>query len=302
MRNFYLSTRQSGMTLIEIMIAMVIGLFLLAGVMQIFLGSHQSYRLQDNLSRMQENGRFAMDFLTKNIRMTAHWGCVSQANISSQVTPNPMDQKSISGIDGGSDNAADSLSLNGMLASDIFVNNISVDNGLNVNDNSTLQEDDIILVTKKDCSRGDIFQITGLGNSNPNITHNGLDNEYETDAQLYKSHIVTYTIADSVGVTSLFRDLNGDNQALVENIENMQILYGEDTNNDKTPDYYVSADQVVDMDNVASIRISLLTVSPDDNLTTESNAYTYNGITTTPTDKRLRHVFSSTIAVRNRLP
>jgi len=55
------------------------------------------------------------------------------------------------------------------------------------------------------------------------------------------------------------------------------------------------------MDQVVSIRISLLVRSMDDNLTLVPRAYTYNGTTTTPADRRLRRVFSSTIAVRNRL-
>ncbi|MCK5872346.1 MAG: prepilin-type N-terminal cleavage/methylation domain-containing protein, partial [Methylococcales bacterium] len=40
---FKINTKQSGMTLIEIMIAMLIGVFLLGGVMQIFMSSRQSY-------------------------------------------------------------------------------------------------------------------------------------------------------------------------------------------------------------------------------------------------------------------
>jgi len=90
---------------------------------------------------------------------------------------------------------------------------------------------------------------------------------------------------------------------LVEGIENMQIEYGEDTNGDSTPDYYVPAGTAgLNMADVVSIRISLLVRSPDDNLTAQPVAYTYNGATTTPADNRLRRVFSSTIAVRNRLP
>jgi len=53
----------------------------MAGVIQIFLSAKQAYRLQENLSRLQENGRFAMDFITKDVRMAGYAGC------SSKVTP-----------------------------------------------------------------------------------------------------------------------------------------------------------------------------------------------------------------------
>lgn len=67
---------QTGLTLIEIMIALLIGAFLLGGVMQIFINSRQTYTMQDNLSKLQENGRFAMEFLAKDIRMAGYWGCL----------------------------------------------------------------------------------------------------------------------------------------------------------------------------------------------------------------------------------
>ena len=59
---------QRGLTLVEIMVAMAISLVLLAGIIQIFLGSKQAYRVQDGLARLQENGRFAMEFMGRSIR------------------------------------------------------------------------------------------------------------------------------------------------------------------------------------------------------------------------------------------
>jgi type IV pilus assembly protein PilW len=60
---------QSGISLIEIMIALLIGAFLLGGVLQIFIGGKQTYRMQESLSRLQENGRFALDFIGRDVRM-----------------------------------------------------------------------------------------------------------------------------------------------------------------------------------------------------------------------------------------
>lgn len=52
-------TIQCGFTITEIMVAMVLGLFLTAGVAQIYLGSKQANRLNNALAAIQENGRFA---------------------------------------------------------------------------------------------------------------------------------------------------------------------------------------------------------------------------------------------------
>ena len=51
------SSEQSGLTLVELLVAMAIGLILLTGIFQVFLGSNSIYRTQDSLSRLQENGR-----------------------------------------------------------------------------------------------------------------------------------------------------------------------------------------------------------------------------------------------------
>ena len=60
---------QSGLTLVELMIALVIGLVLIGGVIQIFVANNQTYRVTDNMSRLQENGRFALDALSRSIRI-----------------------------------------------------------------------------------------------------------------------------------------------------------------------------------------------------------------------------------------
>jgi len=82
-----LRTKQKGMTLIEVMIAITISLILLAGVLQIFIGNKQTYLVQDAVARLQESGRFAVKFLTKDLRMAGFMGC---ASISSDITPTNM--------------------------------------------------------------------------------------------------------------------------------------------------------------------------------------------------------------------
>lgn len=94
---------QSGMTLIEIMIALLIGAFLLGGVLQIFVGSKQTNRMQEGLSRLQENGRFAMDFLAKDIRMAGYWGCISQSNADTDVAGANDNAANGDNIDNGTD-------------------------------------------------------------------------------------------------------------------------------------------------------------------------------------------------------
>ena len=61
-----------GFTLVELMIALVLGLFLVGGVLAVFLSNSQTFRTNEALSRIQENGRFAVEFISSDLRFTAY--------------------------------------------------------------------------------------------------------------------------------------------------------------------------------------------------------------------------------------
>lgn len=67
--------RQSGFSMVELMVAMLISLFLLSGVIQIFLGSKQSYNVNEGLSRLQENARYAFDRINEDLSAGGYTGC-----------------------------------------------------------------------------------------------------------------------------------------------------------------------------------------------------------------------------------
>lgn len=65
-------SRQRGMGLIELMVGMTIGLILLAALGYFFLGSRQTSRTHDDVSRMQESGRHALELLGTAIRQAGY--------------------------------------------------------------------------------------------------------------------------------------------------------------------------------------------------------------------------------------
>jgi type IV pilus assembly protein PilW len=77
--------REQGFTLIELMVAATIGLILIAGVMTLLTTSKRTYSFQQQMARMQENARFAFDFIGHGMRMTGYFGC-SRSNL---YNPNP---------------------------------------------------------------------------------------------------------------------------------------------------------------------------------------------------------------------
>ncbi len=332
MKTTKLANAQSGISLIEIMLALLIGLFLLGGLIQMFISSKQTYKVQDAMSRLQENGRFAMDFLIRDIRSAGAWGCFSN---TVKVVPllnkgTALFDSYATGIEGEENTSSnkdvlpntDTLTLRNSVVlldangADVVIQNIpsSTAADLKVSANSGIEKGDILFVS--DCGVGNLFQVTDISSSKDqdNLVHNTGNTEkpgnaskefsklYGTDARLYKASFVTYQIRTGEGgQPSLFKTENAKTaQELIEGVENMQILYGVDSDGNGVPNRYVTANNA-NMSQVVSLQISLLVRSLEDNLTGTPISYTFNGATVTPTDTRIRRVFSSVVSVRNRL-
>ena len=114
---------------------------------------------------------------------------------------------------------------------------------------------------------------------------------------LAKTSTIVYAIYGGV----LRKNTNNQNNDLIEGVEAIQFLYGEDTNGDHAVNDYVIANQVLNWEHVVSVRVLILITSLEDNLTAQPAPYLFNNITTLPTDHHLRRVFSATFALRNRL-
>lgn len=62
------------MTLIELMVSLVIGLFLTWGAIEVYLQSKGNYRAAEVMTRLQENARFALDVIEPDLRLAGNWG------------------------------------------------------------------------------------------------------------------------------------------------------------------------------------------------------------------------------------
>ncbi|MCD5993220.1 prepilin-type N-terminal cleavage/methylation domain-containing protein [Pseudomonas sp. CDFA 602] len=66
-----------GFGLIEVMVALVLGLVVSLGILQIFTASRATYQSQNASARMQEDARFILSKLTQEVRMTGMYGCLN---------------------------------------------------------------------------------------------------------------------------------------------------------------------------------------------------------------------------------
>ena len=325
--------KQSGVSLIEVMIAMVLGLFLLGSVVQFFIASSQSNRVHDATSRLQETGRMALEIMARDIRMADFWGCASDIiNVVNNLNSGGVgyidfSNGGVNGTEGGS-GAPDTLTLRGGFGTGLNVEppfGPQASANLQVAAGNDLAQGDILLVS--DCTNGDIFQssnanpggtgtmvhntgtVTEPGNYNatnpgcPGANAHCLSKVYGSDASVFSVQEITYSVGTgSEGDPALFR--NG--VEFLDGVEDLQVLYGEDSDapgsaGEGIPNYYVDADQVADMERVVSLRIAVVARSRRDNLVPTGNqSYSVFGNSVTAQDKRIRRVYESTVNIRNR--
>lgn len=326
MRNIRVLKNAFGFSMLEILIALVVGLILLSGVIQLLINSNNAFRIQNSLSRIQEDGQFAIQYLGNDIRNTDFWGCLQDTtwitnhlntggsvyyvfNVGLQGTAN---QATGGSIVAGTDTITISTAAPvGGLNQVIAPFGPAITSPVTTNASTNLAQGSIVLVS--DCLQGDIFQVTNATASTGSLEHatgvgspgnatNTLSKVYNAGAFVYLPYTNTYSIQnDASGNPGLFLTTASGTQEIVNNIENMVILYGEDTDNDGTANRYVRANQVTNMTNVVSVRISIVVRSFENNVVVTPQTYTFNNQTVTATDNRLRRVYTETITLRNRL-
>lgn len=331
---------QLGISLVEIMVSMVISLFLLGGIIQVYMSNKTSYSFSNAISRIQENGRYTLDTMARDLRMAGFFGCAifdpdDTASIVNNLNPagpgydaalyDIIGQGLLEGTDNDGLNGSDSITLRGAKPGQYNIfppYGPSASASIFVNNNDALKSGDIVMISN--CRGADIFEITnttkGTGAAKDSVTHNTgsgspgnynpdtckaghcLSQVYGNDSSMFQLQTVTYTIkAGESGEPALWRSENGTDLELIEGIEQMQVLYGVDTDDDDFPNRYLVSTAVINMLDVISVRLMLLVRSESATVTEDAQSYTYNNIDTVAADRRLRQVFSTTIALRNRI-
>jgi type IV pilus assembly protein PilW len=241
---------QCGVTLIELMISLTLGLVLLVGIGSIYVGSNQTYRVQDQNARIQESGRFALDVLGRSIRQAGYWNMPS-----SSVPPSAGFSGTPIGGTNGTSGAADTV---------------------------TIQHDAV--AGDRDCEGA----VTGSVVAQEIISLDAPNLELECDSNV---------------------DATVDPQPIISNVEDLQFLYGVDTDGDQSANLYTATPANWSL--VVSVRACVLIRSENTGISATAQRYlncagalgtaTGTAIYTTATDTRLRRIFVATLSLRNRV-
>lgn len=189
------SVHQGGFTLVELMIAMVLGLVIVGGVVSVFLANKQSYRTNEALSQVQDHGRTAFEFLARDIRMAGLNGCVNNGRVANVLNDGPAAggsewyadfSNALRGYDENETdpavttgtgvaervNGTDSIQLMGVDGSGFSVESHNPTSAnFKINEATTdFADGDIVVVCDPDHAA--IMQITNYNSSNVTVVHN----------------------------------------------------------------------------------------------------------------------------------
>jgi len=267
---------QDGLTLIELMISLVIGMVLVLFISTLFVNSKASFRLNDDNARLQEDAGYAMGLIGRNL-MQAGFG-----NVRTSATTDFVGQ-ALKGCSKGFKNTGVPLDL---ACATTGTANPAFQVSYRVNDLYDAN--------------------TGAG-----ADCNGQKVDSTTSAAGIA--INSFFLATKSGdtVPSLYCNGNGNtvSQPVLRSVEAMVLTYGVDANGDYVPDQYLGADAVEALtpnainrknwDQVVSVQVCLLVASAN-NVTDGNRGYTdCSGAAQTATDNKLRRAFTKVFALRN---
>jgi type IV pilus assembly protein PilW len=243
--------KQAGFTIIELLIAVALGLVILAGLFRTFKVQQDSYIIQDQVSAMQQNLRAAMHFITRDLQMAGYYTNFDRNNrqldwndldgdsnpANNMETGRPLlfavNNASTAGIKANTDvivivkAGSEGRTLTageGSSGGAISLSNRDFDGDGTADLNNTGKK--FGLLVKEDLSFADFFQVdSASGSINPPA---GLTENYTSGDTVYRTDIIIYRVTDDTARPCLVRKNLGDDsgyQVIAENIDNLQFRY-----------------------------------------------------------------------------
>lgn len=217
---------QSGIGIIELMVSITIGAFVLAGVVQLYLTSAQNVSAFEGSSRIQENARYVFSRLEKDISRAGNMGCFSFTTVNNRVD-NILGVDAAPGelydftrfIDGENDDgvgavATDRLILRMVSSEDRYPVASTADGQINlVSEAEASHFKDGKVAIVGDCSTATVFYATG--NSGSAVLHpEGGTGQHNTSDNLIGQFVGSADVNSITEGTSLSYVYGGESGAI----------------------------------------------------------------------------------------
>ncbi|MEH6592013.1 MAG: PilW family protein [Halioglobus sp.] len=322
------NTWLAGTSLVELMIALLLAGFLSLAIVTVYLNVLRQFEVDEAMSALQENGRFALTLLTRELSHAGFYGaqydisnlapesvgrdCVTAGNwaLTTDVPLDVVDNvgSSLSSAGGSLFNcvglatvvpSSDVLTVK-RTATDYTVADGQLRPGARVRNNQWYL---------RIADEGDSlawFYHTGGGFPSVDLQAGNAVNYWAYNARLY--YLRAYSEQASDNIPSLCVEYLAGGEAngamvsrcLVEGVEDMQIEFGVDSDNDGTPNRFRTRPSATELSQIVSARVFLLlrSLQPIANYG-EGKTYRLGSKTVSPEGKYLRRVFSTSVRIRN---
>ncbi|MBP9722342.1 MAG: PilW family protein [Gammaproteobacteria bacterium] len=264
-----------GLTITELMVDLVLSALVISSALGLYVNYKRSFNYQTNIVFLYQNAKTAYDYLNDDLQLSGFYGCDSTpSTVQYAITPgfdydfsNPTtaneanstgfnsnfslasptagwtpalqgQMTTVSSPNPGSDvltlRFADTNPL-GVLSADTIGSSLS-----SVGIQNNIKVGDQLLIS--DCRRTVIFQVGSL--STDTLVPTASVGSLNSGAEIYKLNVNSYYVKTANNIPSLYRLRNGTEEILVPYVENLQIIYGQDTNGDGIADDYNTGDML----------------------------------------------------------
>jgi type IV pilus assembly protein PilW len=272
--------RFQGFTLIELLVGMMLSLFLIGGIVTVYIGSKKGYQSREELSALEDNGRVAIQALVSHLEHTGYAG-------------------------------ADPLYINShfITAADRPIDGLCAAPG---GSNITISDTDLLLNTTDGANASDTIGLVSVADTVINTDCTGQEIRDECKAGnavnsvgtlIYNSFYVQQAAGEEPRLMCA-GSVGADPVVLAEGVEEIQFLYGVDTDQDKRHNQYFSAAQlnagVASWGNVVSVKVAIL-IRSINQIKPASMPASYQLLdrVVATNDRYHRAVFSAEVPLRN---
>lgn len=315
--------KQSGFSVVELMVAMLLSMTLGVAVVSVFTNNSHSFNQDENISRMQDDARFALSEIAFEISMAGHYG---ELHVPAIVTP---DANIAIGIDCGPGGQVNWMYRTVEAGTGNTHSIAAIDNATNAEAvaahscfaaGEVLEGTDIVSIKRVAGAEAGVLRAGGVylrtnGTvgllfrapfpAAPSVVVAAPMADWEFRPSIYYIRQFANTPGD--GIPTLCRKvLRGagpsmTTECLATGIEDLQIEYGIDTTEDGHPNVYLPAPTLDEIQNVVSARIFLLarTTDIDTRYTNDKTYSVSNAPDFTPGDSFHRRVFSTSVSIQN---
>lgn len=305
-----MARQQRGFSLVEMMVALTVSVVLLLGVSNVIISSSQSYGELTRSSQQLENGRYALQVLRDDIRHAGFYGefsglkvpasmpnsCTLSATALRDAVDAPVQGYAAAGT-------APISCLPGYMGGDVLVIRRS---STQVTAAASLKTLNYYIQARSN------EVIVDQGDVPGDFSLKKKDGATTADIRKYVVHIYYLRNCSDCsgtgdGVPSLWRreiqDETGNftSTPVAEGIENMQLRYGLDDNDDGTPDRYVALPgSTAEWESVVAVEVNLLARSTEASPGfTDTKSYVLGDVTVTPGGSFKRHAFNAVVRAMN---